>query len=124
VNWRARWRGDRNGIKISRYEKSEITQRDGEGIVRDATTYLGPYLVKGTRVRDRSVPGIFPTYSQSTIPAACAESHTIRADTQAANTVFVASQDTDALSFERVPNIARPIVVSTKQDASRDGEGN
>jgi len=36
----------------------------------------------------------------------------------------VTSQDTDALSFERIPNVARPIIVSTKQDTSRDGEGN
>jgi len=35
----------------------------------------------------------------------------------------VASQDTDALPFERIPNIARPIIVSTKQDTSGDGEG-
>lgn len=36
----------------------------------------------------------------------------------------MASQDTDTLSLERIPNIARPIVISTKQDAPRDGEGN
>ena len=63
------------------------------------------------------------TYSQSTIPTACAESHTIRADTQAADTVFVTSQDTDALSLKRIPNVARPIIVSAKQNTPRNGEG-
>jgi len=75
------------------------------GIIRDATTRLGPY-------------------SQSTIPTACAEGHTIRANTQATDTVFMASQDTNALSFERIPNVARPIIVPTEQDTPRDGEGN
>ena len=65
-----------------------------------------------------------PTYPQSAIPTACTEGHTIGADTQAADAVFVASQDTDALSLERIPNIARPIIVSTKQDTPRDREGN
>jgi len=85
-----------------------VRQRKGavsEGIIRDPTTCLGPY-------------------PQSTIPTARTEGHTIGADTQAADAVFVASQDTDALSLERIPNIARPIIVSTKQDAPRDREGN
>ena len=34
------------------------------------------------------------------------------------------SQDANTLSFERIPNIARPVIVSTKQDTTRDGEGN
>ena len=80
--------------------------------------------MKRTRVRDRLIPGTFPTYPQSAIPTACAEGHTIRANAQAADTVFVASQDTDTLSLERIPNIARPIIISTKQDAPGDGEGN
>lgn len=36
----------------------------------------------------------------------------------------MASQDTHTLSFESIPNIARPVIVSAKQDASGDGEGN
>jgi len=76
-----------------------------EGIIRDATTCLGPH-------------------SQSAIPTACAEGHTIRANAQAADTVLMASQDTDTLSFERIPNVARPVVVSTKQNTPGDGEGN
>jgi len=76
----------------------------GEGIITDATTFLCPY-------------------SQSTIPTACTESHTVRADTQAADTVFVTSQDTDTLSLESIPNVARPIIVSAKQNTPGDGEG-
>ena len=63
------------------------------------------------------------TYSQSTIPTACAESHTIRADAQTADSVFVTSQDADALSLERIPNVARPIIIPTKQNTPGDGEG-
>lgn len=67
---------------------------------------------------------MFPTHSQSTVPAARAEGHTVRADTQAADAVFVAGQDTYTLSFQRIPNVARPVVVSTKQDTPGNREGN
>ena len=36
----------------------------------------------------------------------------------------MASQNTDTLAFERVPDITCPIVVSTEKDAARDGKGN
>lgn len=36
----------------------------------------------------------------------------------------MASQDANAFPFERIPNIACPIVVPAKQDTPRDGEGN
>lgn len=69
------------------------------------------------------VSNIFPTYSQGTIPTSRAKGHTIRADTQAADTVFVASEHPYTFSLERIPNIARPVVVSTEQNASGNGEG-
>jgi hypothetical protein len=34
----------------------------------------------------------------------------------------VPGEDADALALERVPDVARPVVVATKQDATRDGE--
>ena len=80
--------------------------------------------MKRTGVSDLLITSTLPTYSQSAIPTACAEGHTIRANSQATNTVLVTGQDTDTLSFERIPNVARPVVVSTKQDTSRDGERN
>lgn len=70
------------------------------------------------------VSDVFPTYSQGTIPTSRAKGHTIRANAQAADTVFVASQDPYAFTLQGIPNVARPVVVSTEQNASGDGEGN
>jgi len=64
------------------------------------------------------------TYPESAIPATSAESHSVNADTQAANPIFMARQNTDTLSLQSVPNIACPIIITTKQNATRDGEGN
>ena len=36
----------------------------------------------------------------------------------------MAGQNTHTFSFESIPNVARPVIVSTKQDAAGDGEGN
>jgi hypothetical protein len=36
----------------------------------------------------------------------------------------VAGKNTYALSFKRIPNVARPVIISTKQDTPRDREGN
>lgn len=36
----------------------------------------------------------------------------------------MASKNANSLSTERVPHIARPIIVATKKDAAGDGEGN
>lgn len=35
----------------------------------------------------------------------------------------MALQDTDAFALERIPDVACPVVVATKQDPPRDGEG-
>ena len=34
------------------------------------------------------------------------------------------SEDTDPLSLEGVPDIARPVIITTEEDATGDGEGN
>jgi hypothetical protein len=56
------------------------------------------------------------------VPAASAEGHAVRADAEAADAVLVAGEDADTLTTERVPDIARPVVVPAEQNAARDGE--
>lgn len=54
--------------KICEMRKEAVS----EGIIWDATTFLGPY-------------------SQSTVPTACAEGHAVGTNTQTADTIFVTS---------------------------------
>lgn len=63
------------------------------------------------------------THPQSAVPRARAERHAVRRHAEAADTVFVTGQDTHALALERVPDVARPVVVTAEQDATRDGKG-
>jgi hypothetical protein len=60
------------------------------------------------------------TYSERAIPTACTKGHPVSAYTQAADSVFVASQHADTLAFEGVPNVACPVVITAEQNASRD----
>lgn len=64
------------------------------------------------------------TYPERAIPATSAKSHAVRAHAKATNPVLVTCKNTDTLSFQRVPDIAGPIIVATKEDASRDRECN
>jgi hypothetical protein len=63
-------------------------------------------------------------YPERAVPATRAKSHSIGANTQAANSVFVTGQYTDSFSLQGIPNVARPIIVPTKQNASRDRKCN
>jgi hypothetical protein len=64
------------------------------------------------------------TDPKCTIPTSRAECHSIRADAQAAHSVFMASQNTNAFAPQCVPYVARPIVVATEKYTARDGKGN
>jgi len=62
------------------------------------------------------------TCPQSAVPASSAQRHSIHADTKAADTVFMSGKNTYTLALQGVPDIASPIIVSTKQNATRDRE--
>lgn len=63
-------------------------------------------------------------YPERAVPTACAECHAVSANTQTADSVFMARQHTHTLSPQRVPNVASPIVVTTEQNTARDRESN
>lgn len=63
------------------------------------------------------------TNPESAIPATCAEGHPINTDTQTTNPIFMTSQNTNTFSFQGIPNITCPIVISSKKDTTRDWEG-
>lgn len=58
------------------------------------------------------------TNLKSAVPTSGTQSHSIGANTKAAHTVLVTREDTDTLTFERVPHIARPVVIAAKQHAA------
>ena len=60
------------------------------------------------------------TNSERAVPAACAECHSIYADAQTTDSVLMTSQNANTFPLECVPNVARPIIVATKQNATRD----
>jgi len=60
---------------------------------------------------------------QRAVPATRAKRHTISADTETTDPVFMSGEHADALSFQGVPHVAGPVVVATKQNAAGDGEG-
>jgi hypothetical protein len=64
------------------------------------------------------------TYPERAIPATSTKSHAVRAHAKATNPVLVTCKNTDSLSFQRVPDIAGPIIIATKQNASRNRERN
>jgi hypothetical protein len=59
-------------------------------------------------------------YSERAIPRARAQRHAISADSQAAHSVLMTSEDAYSFAFESVPDVARPVIVTAKEDASRD----
>lgn len=73
-------------------------------------------------VRQELGPSKPKTNLKSAIPRSRAECHTVCADAQATHAVFVSSQYTDALSLQRVPDIAGPVIITAKKDAARDRE--
>lgn len=48
------------------------------------------------------------------VPASRAERHAVGANAQATHTILVPCENTDTLAFQRVPHVARPIIVTTK----------
>ena len=58
------------------------------------------------------------TYPESAVPATSAKSHTVHADTEAADTVFVASEDANTLSLQSVPHITSPIIITTEENSA------
>lgn len=67
---------------------------------------------------------LIPDLKES-VPRPCGHCHSITRNTQAANTVIMAGQDTCAGPFEGVPHIAVEVVVAGKYEAAalreRDG---
>lgn len=64
------------------------------------------------------------TDPERAVPASCAQSHPICANPQTADSVFVACQYTNTLSLECIPDIARPVIITTKEDTAGDRERN
>ena len=62
-------------------------------------------------------------YLEKAVPATSRKSDTIPRDTHAADSIIVRGQDAHSLALERVPHIAIVIVVSSKEDSTRDGKG-
>jgi hypothetical protein len=60
------------------------------------------------------------TNPECTIPTSRTKSHAISAHAQAAHSVLVSSQHTHPLAFQRVPNVARPIIIAAKKDTTRN----
>ena len=54
------------------------------------------------------------TNSECAVPATSTKSHAIDAYAKATDSVLVASQNTDTLSFQCIPHIAGPIVITAK----------
>ena len=54
------------------------------------------------------------TYPERAIPTARAQRHTVRADSQATDTVLVTGENTDPLTLQGVPDVASPVVVATE----------
>jgi len=52
------------------------------------------------------------------IPASRAKGHAICADSQAAHTVLMTGKYTNAFSFQGVPDIACPVIISSKKNAA------
>jgi len=94
------------GQVIMNRRSAAFLRKWGDNISRkENNTYLCPDLKEG-------------------IPATRAEGHTIDADTQAAEAIVVARKNPDTFTFESIPNIASPVIVTSEKDAARDGEGN
>ena len=53
-------------------------------------------------------------YLQRAIPRARAQRHAVCADAEARDTVLVAGENTDTFALERVPDIARPVIIATE----------
>ena len=62
------------------------------------------------------------TYSECAVPTARAQSHAVGADTETADTVLVTGQHADSLTLKSIPDVARPVIVTTKENTSRNGE--
>jgi hypothetical protein len=60
--------------------------------------------------------GLASTYLEQAIPASRAERDPVSADAQARDSVVVPRKDAHPLPFERVPDIAVVVVVSSEQD--------
>ena len=63
------------------------------------------------------------SYPKGAVPATGTQCHAIRTDPQAADAVLVTGQDSNTFTLERIPDIASPVIVSTKENTPGDGEG-
>ena len=63
------------------------------------------------------------SYPEGAVPTAGTEGHAIRTDSQAADAILVTGQNSNTFTLERIPNIAGPVVVSSEENTSGDGEG-
>lgn len=61
-------------------------------------------------------------YLQGRIPTTCTQRRPIRAHADATDTIVVSLQYAHSLAFQGVPDVARPVVISAKQDTTGDGE--
>ena len=63
------------------------------------------------------------SYPKGAVPATGTECHAIRTDPQAADAVLMTRQNPNTLTLERIPDIASPIIVSAKENATGDRKG-
>ena len=62
------------------------------------------------------------TYPECTVPATRAERHAVGANSEAADTVLMACEHSHPLSLQRIPDIAGPVIITTKQNTARNRE--
>ena len=62
------------------------------------------------------------TNSECAIPTTSTKSHSIDTHSKATDSVLVASQNTDTLPFQCIPDITGPIVITAEQDSARNRE--
>jgi len=81
--------------------------------------YVKREVGRGKKSQMAPLFGLCPN-SERAIPRARAQRHAISADSQAAHSVLMTSEDAYSFAFESVPDVARPVIVTAKEDASRD----
>ena len=61
-------------------------------------------------------------YPQRAVPATRAQRHAVGANSQATDPILMAGQHSHPLAFQGIPNVAGPVVVSTKEYTTRNRE--
>ena len=58
------------------------------------------------------------TYSEGTVPTSRAKCHSVCANTQTTDSIFMTCQNTYTLPFKRVPDVAGPVIVAAEKDTA------